>query len=102
MNESAETYADSLEMTNQLSDLILKGEARLLIDEEKQRAIKKDIKKRREEKQKAAAVALRERLAPEQQRAMDVAQAKGGSCLVTVCLSKNMASPLGANEILTT
>jgi hypothetical protein len=66
------------------SDLILKGEARLLIDEEKQRAIKKDIKKRREEKQKAAAVALRERLAPEQQRAMDVAQAKGGSCLVTV------------------
>jgi hypothetical protein len=81
--ECPQRYADSVETTSQLTELLLAGEAKLVIDDKQQSKVKATIKKRRESDFKATADSIKTRLSPEQKKAMELAQAKGGSALIS-------------------
>ena len=72
-----------LSRSAQHTQLIIAAESKLLIDVQKLKSTKTAIKKRREEQIQAKAQAIKVRLSSEQQKAMELAQEKGGSCLIT-------------------
>src|SRR5689334_12918753 len=81
--EGHDNYLDSVETTAQLTNLILAAEPQLKIDEGKQKVTKAAIKKRREERLRIKADKIKAQLSNEQQKAMELAQEKSGSCLIT-------------------
>jgi len=74
---------DSLEITENLKNLIKSSESKLLIDVEKQRKIKASLKKIRESRLKSERSSIYAQSSPSLQRAMDFANEKGASCLFT-------------------
>jgi hypothetical protein len=76
-------YSESLELTKPLKDLIVASRAELAIDEEEQNARKINIKRGRDARLQKDAKELRLNVSPQLQRAIDLAQEKGASAIVT-------------------
>ena len=76
-------YLESLEFTQPLKDLIVASKAGLEIDEAEQNAKKASIKRGRDSRLQRDAKELRLNVSPQLQRAMDLAQEKGASAIVT-------------------
>ena len=76
-------YAESIASTSQLSTLILEGQAELKIDEQKHKDIRTQILADRKSRLKTEADRIYDTLDPKSQRAMELAQLPGGSCLIT-------------------
>jgi len=76
-------YLESLEFTKPLKDLIVASTAGLEIDEAEQNAKKASIKRGRVSRLQRDAKELRLNVSPQLQRAMDLAQEKGASAIVT-------------------
>jgi hypothetical protein len=83
VEDAAHIFSDSVQVTQQLSNLLVAGEAKLVIDDEQLQKTKKEIKERRTMRHKTTAASLRAKFPRDMQKAMDVAQEKGGSCLIT-------------------
>ena len=76
-------YAESVQFTQPLKELLVTSTKDLTIDEEVQKKLKTSIKQGRETRLLAEAKALRVLVSPQLQRAMDLAQEKGASAVVT-------------------
>jgi hypothetical protein len=83
IEDATPKYIESVQVTQQLVNLLVAGEPKLLIDEEKLQKTKKEIKEQRNLRHKTTASALRAKFPRHLQKAMDVAQEKGGSCIIT-------------------
>ena len=73
-----------MEFTKQLKDLVLNSNPNLEIDEQGQKQVITAIKARNTSRHKAQAASLQDRASPDAQRAMDLSQEKGASCVYTV------------------
>ena len=83
IEDATPKYDESVQLTKQLANLLVAGESKLLIDEEQLQKTKKEIKEQRNMRHKTIASALRAKFPRHLQKAMDVAQEKGGSCIIT-------------------